>query len=81
MSNEDPSTSHSLETPAELASRVGVPVASVRYLIKTRQLDHIYLTPGKRNPKIPLGSWERYVRSHTVKANSTDHSTRNGGSA
>lgn len=81
MNHKDLGSARTLETPAELASRVGVSVANVRYLIKTNQLDHIYLTPGKRNPKIPLGSWERYVRSHTIKANCTDRSTRDGGSA
>jgi len=55
-----------LESPAELASRVGVPVASVRYLIKSGQLEHIYISPGKRNPKIPAGSWEKYLANHTL---------------
>jgi hypothetical protein len=31
-------------------------------------LDHIFTAPGKRNPKIPMGSWEKYVAQFTVKA-------------
>lgn len=57
-----------IETPAELAARVGLSVSTVRQLIKSKQLDHIYLSPGQRNPKIPAGSWERYVAARTIRA-------------
>jgi hypothetical protein len=57
-----------LETPKELANRIGIPVTNVRYLIREDMLDHIYTAPGKRNPKIPSGSWEKYVSLFTVKA-------------
>lgn len=57
-----------LETPKELAERVGIPVTNVRYLIREDMLDHIYTAPGKRNPKIPSGAWEKYVAQFTVKA-------------
>nr|WP_323778381.1 hypothetical protein [Amylibacter sp.] len=57
-----------LETPKELAERVGIPVTNVRYLIREDMLDHIYTAPGKRNPKIPSGAWEKYVAHFTVKA-------------
>ena len=57
-----------LETPKELAERVGIPVTNVRYLIREDMLDHIYTAPGKRNPKIPRGAWEKYVAQFTVKA-------------
>ncbi|WP_415143237.1 hypothetical protein [Limimaricola cinnabarinus] len=57
-----------LETPKELAERVGIPVTNVRYLIREDMLDHIYTAPGKRNPKIPIGAWEKYVAQFTVKA-------------
>ena len=57
-----------LETPKELAERVGIPVTNVRYLIREDMLDHIYTAPGKRNPKIPSGAWEKYVALFTVKA-------------
>lgn len=57
-----------LETPKELAERVGIPVTNVRYLIREDMLDHIYTAPGKRNPKIPSGAWEKYVAQFTVKS-------------
>lgn len=57
-----------LETPKELAERVGIPVTNVRYLIREDMLDHIYTAPGKRNPKIPNGAWEKYVAQFTIKA-------------
>ncbi|WP_171135045.1 hypothetical protein [Ruegeria sp. HKCCD7221] len=57
-----------LGTPKELTERVGFPVSNVRYLIREDMLDHIYMAPGRRNPKIPPGAWERYVDNFTVKA-------------
>lgn len=57
-----------LETPAELAERVGVPVANIRRLIRAGRLDHIYISPGRRNPKIPSGAWERYLDEFMVRA-------------
>jgi hypothetical protein len=57
-----------LETPKQLADRIGIPVTNVRYLIREDMLDHIYTAPGKRNPKVPRGSWEKYVSPFTVKA-------------
>ncbi|UWP92998.1 hypothetical protein K3X13_03860 [Aliiroseovarius crassostreae] len=57
-----------LETPKELAERVGLPVTNIRYLIREDMLDHIFTAPGKRNPKIPNGAWERYIAQFTVKA-------------
>ena len=57
-----------LETPKELADRVGIPVTNIRYLIREDMLDHIYTAPGKRNPKIPNGAWEKYVSQFTVTA-------------
>jgi hypothetical protein len=57
-----------LETPKELAERVGIPVSNVRYLIREDMLDHFFTAPGRRNPKIPKGAWERYVEKFTVKA-------------
>lgn len=57
-----------LETPKELAERVGLPVTNIRYLIREDMLDHIFTAPGLRNPKIPSGAWEKYVAQFTVKA-------------
>ncbi len=60
--------SQHLETPKQLSKRIGIPVSNVRYLIREDMLDHIYTAPGKRNPKIPSGAWEKYVTLFTVKA-------------
>lgn len=65
-----------LETPKELADRVGIPVSNIRYLIREDMLDHIFTAPGKRNPKIPTGAWEKYVSHFTVTAAPT--SARSG---
>ena len=68
-----------LETPKDLAERVGIPVTNVRYLIREDMLDHIYTAPGKRNPKIPSGAWEKYVAQFTVKAEPKAATTRREG--
>lgn len=60
-----------LETPKELAERVGLPVTNIRYLIREDMLDHIYTAPGRRNPKIPQGAWEKYLAQFTVRASSS----------
>jgi hypothetical protein len=70
-----------LETPKELAERVGIPVTNVRYLIREDMLDHIYTAPGKRNPKNPSGSWEKYLALFTVKAEPKATKSGNKGSA
>lgn len=68
-----------LETPKELAERVGIPVSNIRYLIREDMLDHIFTAPGKRNPKIPTGAWEKYVSQFTVTAErKTARSSRKG---
>ena len=59
-----------LETPKELADRIGLPVNNIRYLIREEMLEHIFTAPGKRNPKIPEGAWEKYLRQFTIKADS-----------
>lgn len=56
-----------IEKPKQLADRVGIPVSNVRYLIKSGKLEHVYTSPGKRNPKIPAGAWERYLQEHAVR--------------
>lgn len=68
-----------LETPKELAERVGIPVTNVRYLIREDMLDHIFTAPGKRNPKIPKGAWEKYVAQFTVKAEPSAAASRREG--
>ncbi|GLO72080.1 hypothetical protein MACH17_35970 [Phaeobacter inhibens] len=64
-----------LETPKELADRVGIPVTNIRYLIREDMLDHIFTAPGRRNPKIPKGVWERYVEKFTIKAETNQSQT------
>ncbi|UWR48932.1 hypothetical protein [Phaeobacter inhibens] len=64
-----------LETPKELADRVGIPVTNIRYLIREDMLDHIFTAPGRRNPKIPKGAWERYVEKFTIKAETNQSQT------
>ncbi|MFV0298618.1 MAG: hypothetical protein ACK5JT_21155 [Hyphomicrobiaceae bacterium] len=61
MAQEQLKTTERVETPKEMAERVGIPVSNIRYLIRTGQLAHVYTSPGKRNPKIPFGAWERYL--------------------
>lgn len=61
----------SFETPNELAARVGVPVANIRRLIREGELEHIYLTPARRNAKIPNGAWERYLDRSIIKPSPT----------
>lgn len=61
----------SFETPNELAARVGVPVANIRRLIREGELEHIYLTPARRNAKIPNGAWERYLDRSIIKPSLT----------
>ncbi|MFC3613221.1 hypothetical protein ACFORG_05560 [Lutimaribacter marinistellae] len=68
-----------LETPKELAERVGIPVTNVRYLIREDMLDHIFTAPGKRNPKIPNGAWEKYVAQFTIKAEPRTATSRRQG--
>lgn len=66
-----------LESPQELAKRIGVPVSNVRYLIQEQMIDHIYTAPGQRNPKVPFGAWERYLDNYMVRASSENHNVEN----
>jgi excisionase family DNA binding protein len=56
-----------LETPKELAERVGVSVATVRKLIKAGKIEHVFLSDAKRNPKIPKGAWEAFLEQNTIR--------------
>lgn len=42
-----------LETPQQLADRVGVSVVNIRQLIRIGRLDHIFLSPGRRYRTVP----------------------------
>ncbi|WP_417240714.1 helix-turn-helix domain-containing protein [Celeribacter halophilus] len=56
-----------LETPKELAERVGVSAATVRKLIKAGKIEHVFLSDAKRNPKIPKGAWEAFLEQNTIR--------------
>jgi hypothetical protein len=57
----DPKPVHAeerLETPKQLAARVGITVRQVRHLIQTRQLEYVLI--GCR-PHVPVGAFSRFV--------------------
>src|SRR5215813_7870554 len=53
-----------LETPKQLASRVGISERQVRHLIQTRQLEHVMI--GSR-VHIPVGAFARFLDARKVK--------------
>ncbi len=53
-----------LETPKQLAARVGVSERKVRLLIQTKQLEHVMI--GCR-VHIPCGAFERFIDERSVK--------------
>lgn len=54
-----------LETPKQLAARVGITERQVRHLIASQQLDHVMI--GCR-VHIPLGAFARFLEASKVKA-------------
>lgn len=51
---------------------VCLPSSRFQVVTERRNLaDHIFTAPGKRNPKIPTGAWEKYVSQLTVTAERT----------
>jgi hypothetical protein len=54
-----------LETPKQLAGRVGITERKVRHLIATQQLEHIMI--GCR-VHIPVGAFARFLEASKVKA-------------
>lgn len=63
---QDPTQTY-FETPKQLADRVGIPVSNIRFLIRSSKIEHLYTSPGRRNPKIPVGAWDRYVQQSLVE--------------
>jgi hypothetical protein len=57
-----------LETPLELSERVNVSVKSVRSLIKSGMLEHVFVSSGRRTPRIPEGAWERFLQQNTIRS-------------
>jgi len=53
-----------LETPKQLAQRVGVTERKIRYLITTHQIEHVWI--GSR-VHIPVGAFARFVEERKVK--------------
>src|SRR5262245_21591028 len=53
-----------LETPKQLAVRVGISVRQVRQLIQTRQLEHVFI--GCRI-LVPVGAFTRFLETRKVK--------------
>ena len=53
--------SERVETPKELAARVGLNEGRIRYLIQTRQIEHVRI--GSR-VLIPVGAFARFLAAH-----------------
>ncbi len=59
----DPRADERLETPKQLAARVGISERQVRHLIQTRQLEHVMI--GCR-VHIPVGAFARFLEARKV---------------
>jgi hypothetical protein len=53
-----------LETPKQLAKRVGLSEGKIRHLITTDKLEHVWI--GHR-VHIPTGAFGRFIEAHKVK--------------
>ena len=58
-------TDERLETPKQLAKRVGISEGQIRHLIRKGDLDHVMI--GHR-VHIPNGAFKRFIASRTVKS-------------
>src|SRR5262249_263615 len=56
-------TKERLETPKQLAARVGITVRQVRHLIQTRELEYVLI--GCR-PHVPVGGFSRFLQRKKV---------------
>ena len=54
-----------LETPKQLANRVGVSERKIRHLIHTREIEHVWI--GSR-VHLPRGAFARFIETKKVKA-------------
>jgi hypothetical protein len=59
-----PEVDERLETPKQLAARVGVSERQIRHLIQERLLEHVYI--GSR-VHIPVGAFARFVQAKRVR--------------
>jgi hypothetical protein len=55
-----------LLTPEQIAEEHGTTKQVIWALIRSKQLDHIFLSPKKA--RIPVGAFEEYVERNMVKA-------------
>ena len=53
-----------LETPKQLASRIGISVGAINRLVNDGKLSFVRIGTRRR---IPPGAWEDYIETHTVK--------------
>jgi excisionase family DNA binding protein len=65
-------TNEWLETPKQLAKRVGISERQIRHLVQTGRLDHVMI--GCR-VHIPNGAFKRFLESRTVRS-CPDETTR-----
>src|SRR5215472_4254303 len=63
IESKSPQLDDRLETPKQLAARVGVSERQIRLLIQTRQLEHVII--GCR-VHIPIGAFARFVDAKKV---------------
>ena len=54
-----------LETPKQLAKRVGISERQVRHLVQTKQLDYVMI--GSR-VHIPADGWPRFIATNRVRS-------------
>ena len=57
--------SNILETPKQIATRVGISIGAINRLMNDRKLSFVRI--GTRRV-IPPGAWEDYIEAHTVKS-------------
>jgi hypothetical protein len=60
---KSPEADERLETPKQLASRVGISERQIRHLVQTRQLEHVMI--GCR-VHIPVGAFSRFLNATKV---------------
>jgi excisionase family DNA binding protein len=60
----DPNEGERLETPKQVAARVGISERQVRHLVETGQIEHVMI--GCR-VHIPFGAFKRFVEAKKVK--------------
>jgi len=62
-----------LETPRQLAARVGLSKYQIRKLVVTGELEHVLIV---KRVHIPLSAWERFIEANTRGGKSWQGETR-----